>query len=44
MTPDQVRAALGAPQAEVVFGETTRWTYPELKVIFQKGKVTDVQF
>ncbi len=44
MTADDVRKALGEPQAEVVFGEKTRWTYPGLTVVFLKGKVTDVQF
>jgi Zn-dependent protease with chaperone function len=44
MTPDDVRKALGEPQAEVVFGEKTRWTYPGLTIVFLKGKVTDVQF
>jgi Zn-dependent protease with chaperone function len=44
MTPDEVRGALGEPDAEMVFGEKTRWTYPGATVVFQKGKVTDVQF
>jgi outer membrane protein assembly factor BamE (lipoprotein component of BamABCDE complex) len=44
MTSDEVRHQLGDPQAEVVFGEKTRWTYPGMTVIFAKGKVTDVQF
>jgi hypothetical protein len=44
MTPDEVRAALGDPDAEVVFGEKTRWSYPGMTVVFQKGKVADVQF
>ena len=44
MTADEVRKAFGEPQAEMVFGEKTRWTYPDLTVIFVKGKVTDVQF
>jgi Zn-dependent protease with chaperone function len=44
MTADDVRKALGEPQAEVVFGEKIRWTYPGLTVVFVKGKVTDVQF
>ena len=44
MTVDDVRKALGEPQAEVVFGEKTRWTYPGLTVVFVKGKVTNVQF
>ena len=44
MTTDEVRKALGAPQAEVVFGEKTRWSYPDLTVVFEKGRVTDVRF
>jgi Zn-dependent protease with chaperone function len=44
MSPDEVRRLLGEPEAEVVFGEKTRWTYPGLTVVFAKGKVTDVQF
>jgi hypothetical protein len=44
MTADEVRAALGEPEAEVVFGAKTRWTYPGITVVFEKGKVVDVQF
>ena len=44
MSADEVRKILGDPQAEMVFGEKTRWTYPALTVMFVKGKVTDVQF
>ncbi len=44
MTPEEVRSALGDPDAEVVFGEKTRWSYPGMTVVFQKGKVADVQF
>jgi Zn-dependent protease with chaperone function len=44
MTPDQVRRALGAPQAELVAGDRTRWTYPDLVVIFEKGRVKEVRF
>jgi hypothetical protein len=44
MTADQVRAALGDPEAEVVFGGKTQWTYPSLTVVFVNGKVTDVKF
>ena len=39
MTSDEVRRALGEPEAEVVFGEKTRWTYPGMTVVFVKGKV-----
>jgi Zn-dependent protease with chaperone function len=44
MTGDEVRRALGEPEAEVVFGEKTRWSYPGMTVVFVKGKVADVQF
>jgi len=44
MTPDEVRKVLGAPQKEVVFGEKTGWSYPNLTVVFQRGKVVDVKF
>ena len=29
---------------ELVFGERTRWTYPDLTVIFENGKVKEVRF
>jgi Zn-dependent protease with chaperone function len=44
MTPREVEALLGAPQAEIVFGPKTRWTYADLTVVFEAGKVQDVQF
>jgi Zn-dependent protease with chaperone function len=44
MTVDEVRKALGDPQAEVVFGEKTRWTYPDLVIVFERGRVADVKF
>jgi hypothetical protein len=44
MTQDEVRRALGAPAAELIAGERTRWTYPDLVVIFEKGRVTEVRF
>jgi len=44
MTEDEVRSALGPPDAELLFGEKTRWTYPDLTVVFEKGKVTEVRF
>jgi Zn-dependent protease with chaperone function len=44
MTTADVRAALGDPTAEVVFGAKTQWTYPGLKVVFVGGKVADVEF
>jgi Zn-dependent protease with chaperone function len=44
MTPADVRAILGTPRDELVFGEKTRWTYPDLTVVFEKGKVREVKF
>jgi outer membrane protein assembly factor BamE (lipoprotein component of BamABCDE complex) len=44
MTAEEVRGLLGDPQAEMVFGEKTRWSYAGLTVIFVKGRVADVQF
>ncbi|HEY7516545.1 MAG TPA: M48 family metalloprotease, partial [Vicinamibacteria bacterium] len=44
MTPAEVRAILGSPRDELVFGEKTRWTYPDLSVVFEKGKVREVKF
>jgi Zn-dependent protease with chaperone function len=44
MTAQEVRRALGAPKSEVVFGEKTRWVYPEMTVVFERGRVVDVKF
>jgi hypothetical protein len=44
MTAAEVRAALGDPEAEVVFGGKTQWTYPALTVVFVDGRVADVKF
>jgi len=35
---------LGRPQKEVSFESKTRWTYPDLTVIFVNGRVTQVDF
>ena len=35
---------LGRPQKEVSFETKTRWTYPDLRVIFVNGRVTQVEF
>lgn len=35
---------LGRPQKEVSFQSKTRWTYPDLTVIFVNGRVTQVEF
>jgi Zn-dependent protease with chaperone function len=44
MTPEEVRGALGNPQNEVVFGGRTKWSYPDLTVIFENGRVREVKF
>jgi hypothetical protein len=44
MSPDEVRALLGAPEREVVFGRRTHWTYPGGAVVFEDGKVAEVRF
>jgi Zn-dependent protease with chaperone function len=44
MTPQDVRALLGAPREEVVFGNRTRWTYPDGAVVFEDGRVREIRF
>jgi Zn-dependent protease with chaperone function len=44
MTPAEVEAVLGRPEAEIVFGGKTQWTYSSVSVVFQGGKVSDVRF
>jgi len=44
MTANEVRRLLGDPEAEMVFGLKTRWTYPALTIVFVNGKVGDVKF
>jgi membrane protease subunit (stomatin/prohibitin family) len=44
MTFDEVRGLFGAPQNEVVFGNKARWTFADLTVIFEDGKVAEVKF
>lgn len=44
MTALQVIDVLGKPQKEVSFENTTKWTYPDLTVIFENGKVKEVRF
>jgi hypothetical protein len=44
MTALEVIDILGRPQKEVTFQNTTRWTYPDLTVIFENGKVKEVRF
>jgi hypothetical protein len=44
MTFDEVRGLFGEPQGEVVFGNKARWTFADLTVIFEDGKVAEVKF
>jgi membrane protease subunit (stomatin/prohibitin family) len=44
MSFDEVRGIFGAPQNEVAFGDKARWSYPDITVVFEGGKVTDVKF
>jgi len=44
MSADEVRSILGDPDEELVFGERTRWAYPDLTVVFEKGRVKEVKF
>ena len=44
MTALQVIEILGKPQKEVTFENKTRWTYPDLTVIFENGRVAEVRF
>jgi hypothetical protein len=44
MTFEEVRGLFGAPPGEVVFGNKARWTYADLTVIFEDGKVSEVKF
>ncbi|HEY6390908.1 MAG TPA: hypothetical protein VIX89_06510 [Bryobacteraceae bacterium] len=42
-TQDQVKAALGSPDKIVNLGAKTIFVYKDMKVVFQDGKVSDVQ-
>jgi hypothetical protein len=44
MTPLEVMDALGRPQSETTFDKITRWTYPDLTVIFENGRLKEVKF
>jgi len=44
MTPLEVIDALGKPQKEVNFENKSRWTYPDLTVIFENGRVKEARF
>jgi hypothetical protein len=43
MTEKEVRELLGAPKEEIAFGAATRWTYPDLTVVFEGGRVKEVR-
>lgn len=44
MSFDEVRALFGDPSGEVAFGDKARWSYADITVMFEGGKVTDVKF
>jgi membrane protease subunit (stomatin/prohibitin family) len=44
MTFDQVRALFGNPTGEVVFGNKARWSFADITIVFEDGKVTEVKF
>jgi len=44
MTPLEVMEILGKPEKEVNFENKSRWTYPDLTVIFENGRVKEVRF
>jgi membrane protease subunit (stomatin/prohibitin family) len=43
MTFEEVRTLFGEPSGEVVFGNRTRWSFADITVLFEDGKVTDVK-
>lgn len=42
-TPDQVKAAVGAPDKIIKLGPKEIYVYKDMKIVFQDGKVSDVQ-
>src|SRR6266436_188 len=44
MSFDQVRGIFGNPTGEVVFGNKARWSFADMTVVFEDGKVTEVKF
>lgn len=42
-TPEQVIAILGAPEKKIELGQKAIYIYKDLKVVFMKGKVSDVE-
>ena len=39
-----MKGLFGDPTGEVVFGNKTRWSFADITVIFEDGKVTEVKF
>lgn len=44
MTALEVMEVLGKPEKEVSFENKSRWTYPDLTVVFENGRVKEVKF
>jgi hypothetical protein len=44
MTPLEVLDALGKPAKETTFQAQSKWTYPELTILFENGRVKEVRF
>jgi membrane protease subunit (stomatin/prohibitin family) len=44
MSLDEVKGLFGNPTGEVVFGNKTRWSFADITVLFEDGKVTEVKF
>jgi predicted Zn-dependent protease len=43
MSMDEVLALLGRPGDQLTFGRRARWVYQDMTVVFEGGRVTDVQ-
>lgn len=44
MTPLEVVEILGKPRQEVAFENKSKWTYPDITVVFENGRVKEVKF
>ncbi|HEY7413425.1 MAG TPA: hypothetical protein VII13_21975 [Vicinamibacteria bacterium] len=44
MTPLEVLEILGKPEKEISFENKSRWTYSDLTVVFENGRVKEVKF
>lgn len=44
MTPLQVIEVLGKPANAMTFENRERWSYPDLTIVFENGRVKDVKF